>query len=435
MKETFESPSEPVQDVLNNIPGGLLRWGTTLLGLIVLLMLLVSYFVQYPDVVYSEVRLTSVQSTVYVSARSASSVEQVFIDHNQWVDSGAVLAIVRNSARSTDVFNLERVLKKQVALDALSNDTLWLDAQTWELGDLQEVFDRFREAGRQYRLFSDNQFYQNKKELLSKQVEVTQAQLKNMRRQQEWLRLQVNNATLQFHRDSSLFQKGLLAQEEFERKQQDFWESEQSFAALEAEIRSVESTMIQTKTDYLEVSETALSTESARTMSFKSALSNVLVELEQWKQRYVLLSPCSGRVHFMNASYLHRQTQVGDVLFTITPDETSEPIAEAFVEPIGKGKVHSGQLVHIRLHNYPDTEYGYLYGTVESISEVPMPDGKYVARIVFNKGLKTSYHIELPQLGTMTGVAEIITQNYRLIERLMLPIRKLASDRFVTNGE
>lgn len=170
-------------------------------------------------------------------------------------------------------------------------------------------------------------------------------------------------------------------------------------------------------------------------MSFKSALSNVLVELEQWKQRFVLLSPCSGRAHFMNASYLHRQTQIGDVLFTITPDVSSEPIAEAFLEPMGKGKVHPGQLVHIRLHNYPDTEYGYLYGTVESISEVPMPDGKYVARIVFNKGLKTSYHIELPQLGTMTGVAEIITQNYRLIERLMLPIRKLVSDRFITNGE
>ena len=55
-----------------------------------------------------------------------------------------------------------------------------------------------------------------------------------------------------------------------------------------------------------------------------------------------------------------------------------------------------------------------------------VPDEKnYLAEVAFPNGLVTNYGKKLPLLPEMTGTAEIITEDMRLIQRFFNPIKSL----------
>lgn len=64
-------------------------------------------------------------------------------------------------------------------------------------------------------------------------------------------------------------------------------------------------------------------------------------------------------------------------------------------------------------------------GEVAQISLTPDDVGNYYVDIVLPKGLKTSYNKTLPFDKELTGNADILTQDLRLIERFFYQIRKL----------
>ena len=80
--------------------------------------------------------------------------------------------------------------------------------------------------------------------------------------------------------------------------------------------------------------------------------------------------------------------------------------------------------MNIRLHNYPYMEFGMLIGVVLSISSIPSEDFYYVEVNIPN-GMKTSYGIEIAFSQKMSGSAEIITDDVRLLHRVLQPIKSV----------
>ena len=95
----------------------------------------------------------------------------------------------------------------------------------------------------------------------------------------------------------------------------------------------------------------------------------------------------------------------------------------------GAGKVKTGQRVNVRIKNFPDQEFGYLTGKVESISSVPTVEGFYVVEITFPDGMKTNYGKTLPITQQILGSGDIITDDLRLIERFFMPVKKLLKNQ------
>jgi len=113
------------------------------------------------------------------------------------------------------------------------------------------------------------------------------------------------------------------------------------------------------------------------------------------------------------------------LLFTIVPDDNRNFMANIKAPIQNSGKIKKGQSVQINLYNYPEAEYGKLEGTVASMSAIPNEDGFYLVRVNLAPSLITSYNIEIPFINEMTGTAEIITQDLRLLERFFHQIRGL----------
>ena len=90
----------------------------------------------------------------------------------------------------------------------------------------------------------------------------------------------------------------------------------------------------------------------------------------------------------------------------------------------GLGKVRTGQEVNIKLSGFPYMEYGVLKGRISTLSLVPAGE-YYIAEIDLVNGLRSTYGISLDFINEMTGTADIITDNSRLIFRLIKPLRSL----------
>ena len=90
------------------------------------------------------------------------------------------------------------------------------------------------------------------------------------------------------------------------------------------------------------------------------------------------------------------------------------------------GKVKQGQLVNIKLSGYPYLDYGMVRGVVKSISMVPSGD-TYIVEIALPNGLETLYGKKLEFTQNMQGTAEIITDDLRLIQKIINPFRYLIS--------
>jgi len=91
-------------------------------------------------------------------------------------------------------------------------------------------------------------------------------------------------------------------------------------------------------------------------------------------------------------------------------------------------KVAVGQKINIRLEDYPYMEYGYLKGSVKSISQI-LNNRNYIVEVEMPQNMTTNYNVPLKFSQGMKGSAEIITEDLRLIQRFVNPVKSLLKHR------
>ena len=134
----IELRSEEVQEVMGQIPAWIVRWGITILFIVVLALLVGSYFFTYPDMVETEMTLTSREPVVEVVARSSGKISELYVSNGQEVKSDAPLAVIENTAKTDDVFRLKKLLARYKEEPERLNYYLLQDM--WLLGDIQSAY-------------------------------------------------------------------------------------------------------------------------------------------------------------------------------------------------------------------------------------------------------------------------------------------------------
>jgi HlyD family secretion protein len=113
-------------------------------------------------------------------------------------------------------------------------------------------------------------------------------------------------------------------------------------------------------------------------------------------------------------------------VISIVPLEPGDFVGRINLRMQRSGKVTPGQTVNIKLSGYPYLEYGMVRGVVKSKSLVPASDA-YIIEIDFPSGLTTLYGKKLDFTQNMQGTAEILTDNLRLLQKVINPFRYLVT--------
>ena len=127
----IELRSEEVLEVMGQVPAWIVRWGITLLFLVVVTLLVGSCFFKYPDVITADMTLTG--------QHPATAVVTLLVRDNRPVRQGDWLAVIENHADTDDAIYLDKVLERSGS-DVDSLDKALSKYKELSLGDMQAAY-------------------------------------------------------------------------------------------------------------------------------------------------------------------------------------------------------------------------------------------------------------------------------------------------------
>ncbi len=240
----------------------------------------------------------------------------------------------------------------------------------------------------------------------------------------------------QLSRDSLLFQQNAISETDLEKSRGEFLNQELNHRTAVATLVNNRMQLSQVKRQITEYQTQKSGQRNILFSTLKEKYENLVNQLRVWEQAYVLKTPVSGRVTFNNIWNINQQIEEGTAVFSVVPADVQELVGRIILPVSGSGKVKVNQKVNIKLDNYPYMEFGMLQGKITNISLVPVSTDKgyyYTAEVLLNQGLVTNYRRTLPFSQEMQGNAEIITDDRRLLMRMVAPLVSLYRERMLTD--
>jgi len=419
-----ELRSEEVQEVMGSTPSWILRRGITLLALIVVILLVGSWIFKYPEIISAPLVLTTSTPPVGIVARTSGKIAILQIKDQQQVRPEDCLAVIENPASYNDILFLKQELIK-VKLNVDIEKIYYLMRKDIKLGGIQSSYSSFLQNLDNYNKFIEQNYYPQKINSVQKLIEENKKHFQSMLNQKEIVAKQHELEQRSYDRAAYLKKQNMISDEESDKAKGQLLQSDMNVQNMHSSIENLQIQIAQMEENLFDIKQQYLEKKNALLFQLKTNINQLENEIRSWEMTYVLSTPISGKVTFTNYWAINQNVISGDVVFTIIPNIQTELLGKAQLPIERSGKVKIGQKVNIHFNNYPDNEYGMVIGYVNRISLIPTKDGKYVVEIKFPKGLITTYGKKLPLSQEMTANAEIITDDLRLIEQFLQPIKKI----------
>jgi hypothetical protein len=127
--------TEQVQDIIGKPPIWLYRWGISLVLGIIVLCILISCFIPYPEVIKTDLKIISAVPVQKISIKDSARLTEVLIQNGRQVKKGEILAVAENvigkiTIKATEngelryvgiVREKEQLIPGQVFFDIISN--------------------------------------------------------------------------------------------------------------------------------------------------------------------------------------------------------------------------------------------------------------------------------------------------------------------------
>jgi HlyD family secretion protein len=419
-EKIIELRSEEVQEILGRPPSWILRYGIIILFIVIVLFFIGSYFFKYPDVINAEVTLTTENVPATLVAKSSGKITHLLVTDKEIVDSNQVIAIIENPANYTNILMLERFINHySVTNDSLSNmDSL----SNLILGDIQSSYISFIKAYKDYSTFKQLNLTQKKIDLIKRQIDIQNQYYNRLNKQSDYQYEDYKIALNELRRDSTLFESKVLSSSDFEKSKASFIQRKQNYESSKTNLLNVKLQIAQLEQQVIELQLQIDEQQKQYIQAIEQTQNNLLNSIKVWKQQYLFISPIKGKVAFTTIREINQNVSTGDKAFTILPEKETQMIGHIAIPMAGAGKVKEGQRVNIKFYNFPYMEFGMVTAKVHSVS-LSTSESKYIIELSFPQGLKTNYGKTLIFRQDMTGSAEIITEDIRLIERFFSPIR------------
>jgi len=422
--QNVELRSEEVQDILSHIPNWMIRGGNTLLLALIIMLLFITWFVKYPDVISSEIMVTTSFPPEKIYAKSTGQFEVFLTNEDKNVSENEILAVIENSASYKDVLLLKSI-----------TDTITFDRNEFSfpieklpfliLGDITTSFSQFENDYSEYIL--NNKLTPYKSETFANRMSVIEAKgrLQILLSQKNLNKKELEFKEKDLNRSKKMYTQGVISAKEEEQKEIEFLQSKRSYKSLEASISQIRE-LVNNSAKNLEGT-SIKKTQNDTRLKKKSIQSFLYLKkaINDWEKKYALTSSINGKVSFLSFWNKNQTVKTGELIFIIIPTKDNSFIGKIKAPAANSGKIKKGQKVQIKLLNYPSDEFGELNGKVLSISKIPDLKGNYLIDVELPQDLKTTYDKKINFRQEMKGSADIVTEDLRLIERFFYQLRNI----------
>ena len=421
---SFELRSEEVQDLLTRVPHWLIRWGSVVVLTILLMLLLISWIVKYPDIVNSDIVITTNVPPQKLIAKISGKIEVILIKDKTIISKNTPLAVIENTANYKDVFLLKSIVD---TINIQQTNFPFHKLQSIQLGDIESSFAVFQKKYSANELNKKLQPYKVDSNANSIESIQLQERLKLLESQKSINQKELELNKLDLERYQTLFNKGIIASQELEKHKLNYLATEKGYKNLLSSISSLKSSLNQLN----RTSQTTTINENKENINLERNVIQAFYQLKKtikdWELNYVFRSAIDGKVSFLQIWTVNQTINAGDNVFAVIPNNENGYIGKVKAKAQNSGKISVGQNVNIRLANYPDREFGIIKGKIKAISLTPDKEGNLLIDVVLPNGLQTSYKKQIAFRQEMSGTADIVTKDARLIERFLYQFRDVFS--------
>ncbi|MDR0207422.1 MAG: HlyD family secretion protein [Bacteroidales bacterium] len=443
IQKEIELKSPAVQEILGRPPRWIIRWGISIIFIVVAGLIIGSYFFKYPDVIQATITVTTENLPAGVIAKTTGRIDSVFVSEKQFVQKGDMLAVIENPADFSDVLKIKNYELRITNYDEpsrkpayatplilegnLPSEFCFLPFVNLNLGELQPAYQQFTKAQEDYKYFFQTDYHHKKVNVIKKQIYTQNLILQKSKNQLELAKKQLDAAYQIFTIDSNLYEKKVLSNAGYQHARNTYLQYLQSYENAKLGIDHQNMSILQSEQTIFDLEQQRNEQVNQLEIALTGAFEQLQTQLKTWEQKYLFVSPINGIVTFTKFWQKNQNLNAGDLLVTIVPKEQTKIIGKILLLPQGAGKVKVGQAVNVKFDNYPHMEFGMVRVIIKNISLVPVTVGDnkkaYMLEVEFPASLVTNYGKKLTFSQEMTGSAEIITEDLRLLDKFLNPIK------------
>jgi len=418
--------SESMRDILTAVPSKFIRWGSALFLILIVLLISLSWLIKYPDVISAEAYITTPIPPQKIYAKTTARIDTILVSDKQQVEKNTILAILENTSNSQDIL----FIKSITDTIAINQEKIFFPFEKLPilfLGELESYFSDFENSYFQYVMSKEFQPYSNKLDANRFSSSELAIRLNNLIKQQEINHKELVIINKDVTRQELLLEKGIISQQTFENKQISYYSALRAFENNGLLVSELKQSLNSSKRD---AESLGYNKNREEIQSLKEVIHNynqLKKAIRDWELNYILKSNFKGKVSFLEFWNANQTVTKDDLVFMVSTNDNPYYIAKLKTPKANSGKLKIGQLVNISLNDYPDYEFGVLRGHIKHISNVSDSKGTYIVDVELPKELKTSHNKQIDFKQEMQGKAAIITEDLRLLERLLYQFKTIFS--------
>jgi len=426
---------EEIQDIIERMPrntGRLVVW--IVLGLAILLLLF-GWLIKYPEMAKGSITISAKISPVKLVSKTSGKLKLLKCKTEDYVREGEIFALIESSADLHDILTIDSLLKNFNPEKSIDKDILSQFPRNLNLGEMTEIYFRFLNALELKVRFPANNNYQFQKEdnklAIQSQNEILK-HLDSLNLIKEKRKKIVNNL---LQKDSlQYYQIKGIAETEFEKTKLDYYNSLENSLTIQKDITNTKNQVKVLNNKYNQLNLDQESYGQKNGIDLVSSCGTLKYGVRQWLMNNTFKAPFSGKLEFLDFWKQNDFVESGRELFSILPEKNYLE-GNVYLPISGAGNVKVGQHVNIKLDNFPFNQYGIINGNVKSVSllackKVNLSENQstyaYLVTVELPNNLTTNYGTNLGFQYEIKGVAEIITDKRRLIERLFDNLKYIA---------
>ena len=419
-KDHIELRSEAFREILGEPPRWILRWGTSIMLLFFIVLILLGYFFKYPDIVTIPIKLETAKPPTKIAApKMGNIVPTSLFPEDSIATAGTVLAHLKDGNG-----DIASIMALDSIIGAFEKDNAEIPnfaaMENWDLGSVYGEYFKFlqwyRGTNNTNATFKNQAFNTFDSSIKTLKNEIKNLEGQIAKKQTRLLNIPKERASLQeAYSENTKIENNIALRT--------LWETEislgEDIAILNGQIAEKQREIREQEYQKLHFREGIKGDAAQRRQNISLSLNNLRTKIDEWKEKHLIRASETGKVYYKdNLKSKEYLVKEGEVIFAIVPPNAEATIeGKLYVSSSESGKVQKGQTVKIRFESFRPPEYGLLQGTIIEKANIPTND-QFFVRVTLDEGMQSSNGKTIPFEHQMQGTAQIITEEKRFIHRI-----------------
>ena len=421
LKNAFSEHGNEIDEIISNRPPAIVRFGTVYFLFILLFLVLICWFIQYPDIINTNAKLTSINAPKEVVTKTSGKLTKLFAKEGEQTTEGSILGYMESTASHQEIIYLSNnidTIGNIISRNEIEKLLPYLNTSYQNLGELQQPYQTFLQSFLSFRNYIAGGFYLSKKTMLYKDISFLKESYNNLLEQKVFNTQDLELSQKTFDANESLKTDKVISELDYRIEKSKLINKKLTLPQINSSIISNEAQQNEKQKEIAELENTIAQQKNI----FSQSVNTLKSQVENWKKKYILTAPVSGKISFATFLQENQQLQENKTICFVNPENT-QYFAEVFIPQANFGKVRLGQEVLLKFPSYPFQEYGSVIGKVDFISNITTDSG-YLAKVILPNALTTGYKKQVQFREGLEAQGEIITQNMRLLQRFYYNIIK-----------